>query len=513
MRAFEFLLVEGYKEAASEFYQVAPAQLVDNAIDRFRDLVNRNQVQGQERNIDHWRTQGWSAFKLLVDKKGAEPSKTQVKRKKAVGKSVFLREDNQWLIVIPLDKNASCFYGKNSSWCTTKPERDDFEKYFYRNDVVLVYCIRKQDGGMFAIAGHPKLTQVEIFDQQDKSITPAQFKSLTGLDSQEILKEAMSKFGEDIKAAKGPYVEIVKELDQLIPTLTQRDTNVENKLLQIKDGKLIHNYVSYVLPDAASGFTSLPDDFPKALLFPLITYFPKILQSKFNQTEQEQLAAIESIWGAQYVKNPTPRVIDRALTRLGSNIEYFPVNYETMVKYPKAAAWWARKNKTRVPEAEAEILKDPEALFEYLMVPVGRQWPDAETAILGNTTLYSAVARYAKNFLKARWPEGEELLLKSAATPTDDTDIQYIMFIYAKEIIKGPWPEAEKFIIKDPETAALYATDVLKRRWREAEPAMLEVNPESSETDSVEKYFYFIGRDDYRYRWPDFYRNDSDEDY
>ena len=40
------------------------------------------------------------------NKKSTQASKTQVKRRRAVGKSIFLDETDDWLVVIPLDHDA-----------------------------------------------------------------------------------------------------------------------------------------------------------------------------------------------------------------------------------------------------------------------------------------------------------------------------------------------------------------------------------------------------------------------
>jgi hypothetical protein len=51
-------------------------------------------------------------------------------------------EDNNYLLVAPLTHKASCKYGSNTKWCTTKRHDDmDFEEYF--NSGVLVYLIIK----------------------------------------------------------------------------------------------------------------------------------------------------------------------------------------------------------------------------------------------------------------------------------------------------------------------------------------------------------------------------------
>jgi hypothetical protein len=61
------LINEGYKEVTQKFYQQADKSEVDKLINTFRDLVNRNQLQGNEKNIDWWGKQGFEKFKDKVE--------------------------------------------------------------------------------------------------------------------------------------------------------------------------------------------------------------------------------------------------------------------------------------------------------------------------------------------------------------------------------------------------------------------------------------------------------------
>jgi hypothetical protein len=116
------IFVEGYKEATAEFTTASNDKAeVDKVIAQYRELVNRNQVKGDEKNIDWWRKQGWDKFKEFVSSKSQEKSITQVKRSKDEGDSHTIAENATWLIVVPLDKDASCFHGKYTDWCTSKP--------------------------------------------------------------------------------------------------------------------------------------------------------------------------------------------------------------------------------------------------------------------------------------------------------------------------------------------------------------------------------------------------------
>ena len=174
------LIAEGYRDASTEFGQHAAADVVKKTIDTYRDLVNRNQVQGNERNINWWRKQGWESFAAFVNSKSTQPSATQIKRRRAAGTGITLKETDQWLIVIPLDHEASCFHGRDTDWCTARPTGHHFDEYFLDREVVLIYVINKTTGDKYAIASHPQVDRLELFDRNDNSITAEQFRAATG---------------------------------------------------------------------------------------------------------------------------------------------------------------------------------------------------------------------------------------------------------------------------------------------------------------------------------------------
>ena len=185
------ILQEGYKEAETEFSaQSGQPDQVRQLIAAYKELVTRNKASGQERNIDYWRKQGLDAFNKFVTSKQSQNTKTEIKRKKLPGKSLTLKEDDNWLIVIPLDKEASCFHGKNSDWCTTKPDASYYEQYFYDRSVTLIYCLNKKNAGMWAIAAHKSIDEIEMFDKNDTSINAERFERETGLNPHDIVKLA-----------------------------------------------------------------------------------------------------------------------------------------------------------------------------------------------------------------------------------------------------------------------------------------------------------------------------------
>ena len=98
--------------------------------------------------------------------------------------------------------------------------------------------------------------------------------------------------------------------------------------------------------------------------------------------------------------------------------------------------------------------------------------------ILNNNKIQYWAYWYAKNIIKDRWPEAEEII-------KNDPKWSYY---YARDVIKGRWLDAEEYIKKDPEWAYRYAKDIIKGRWLEAE----YIIKTSQHWLSYLKKFYYI---------------------
>ena len=482
MRATEFtnVLLEGYKEATVEFSQQADNATVADTLAKYRDLVNRNQVQGNERNIDYWRKQGWAAFKQFVDAKSLEKSKTQIKRKKVVGNSVTLKEDDNWLVVIPLDKEASCFHGKNSDWCTTKPNQTNFEDYFYNREVVLIYCLQKQTGGMWAIAGHEDLEQVEMFDQQDNTLTEAQFKQQTGLDPMALVDLALAKYGSQLSSVRTDYKTIKRNTERAIINANQRNAETEKNLTFLKDGFLTATYVHYLAHNGQD-----VDALPEVLKKSAVTNNPALIPSFKNLSERTLIDAVKAKSRAlEHIKNPSHAVLAAALSNDPAAVKYAPeLPLETLIQFPAAAAYYAVMHKTAIPEAEPSIAKDPKALIYYLRVKRAK-WPEAEAAIKTSPML---ITFYIRDCLNSNpWPEGQHALLDIFLSHPDETSAYYL-YEYAR-ITGETWPEIKKYLIEYPDIAAMYAVDIMDQRWPELEKILLNNAPTSKLGEAAVHY-------------------------
>jgi len=323
MRYYEFgYLVEGYPQAQAAFIQQSSGDTagVQKTIAAFKQLVTRNQVKDvNQKNIDWWMKQGWDKFSQFVNQAAAIPSKSQVEKKKLPGQSINLVDNANWLIVIPLNKDASCFHGKDSDWCTTKTNQSYFEQYFYDNEIVLIYCLNKTNGEMWAIAAHKKTVKVQLFDKKNERISGDEFQQQTGLDPKQLFDMAMGQEHQPvIQQSLDTYHRAIKLVYQLLRNLPEgtRSAEIEKQLIFTRSGEQSGHYIRIVGPDNSSAV-------------PFVIQLLAVNQDGFsignidNPTQKLQLAAINKNWHTiKYIKNPTLKAQLAAVNKNGDAIQY-----------------------------------------------------------------------------------------------------------------------------------------------------------------------------------------------
>ena len=388
----QVLIQEGFKEAQTEFAEASSDQEAQERISQFRDLVSRNQVQGNERNIDYWRKQGWEKFSQFVSAKSEEQSKTQQKRSKSVGESVTLHEDPNWLVVIPTDKAASCYHGKYTDWCTTKPFQPYYERYVYKQNIVLVYFLQIDTGNKWAIACHTNTDAIELFDKQDKAITKQQFHQQTGFNPDEYRIKALEhpEAKQKIAASKQKYTEAIQFLQSKMP-FTETSAEVEKAIMFTKE------------PDAALSYCrEVKGRWPE---------WEKIIVRDPEAAHYYATVVIGGRW-----PEAEPHIMKEP---------YYAVKYAAGVV------------RGRWPEAEPTIAQSVYAV-RYAEDVVGGRWKEAEDQLLTGKNL-SHMITYAIDVIMDRWPEAEQVMtnklesLSNARGVVRPTDKETQRFLHSLE--------------------------------------------------------------------------------
>lgn len=276
-------LFEGYKEARDRFNQSADDSQVKEYLEKFRQLVKQNKAEGDEKNIDWWAKRGWEEFQKFVNDRQHKMTSSQMKKqRKKTGKSITVHEDSDWLIVVPLDKDASCFHGKGTAWCTTKPFADFYEDYFYRRSITLMYLLNKQSGGKWAIAFHKKADTIEMFDSDDKSITEPQFQKETGFDPHQVVKKISPDHEVEIQQSRDEYDDLRKRVQQQLDDVVISN-QLENALAKLKSEKLMFDYFAYAKEKTSPQLQRL---YANMLARRLAAYTPEAEEAGFDYEDQ-----------------------------------------------------------------------------------------------------------------------------------------------------------------------------------------------------------------------------------
>lgn len=328
MRAYEFL-IEGYKEVAQKFVASgADPQQVKVTLQTFKELVGRNQItDANEKNIDWWgKNKTFADLEKLISSKSTR-TKTQAKRSKIPGKSITLIDDNRWFVVVPLNKDASCFHGRNTKWCTTKTSARHFEEYFYRG-VTLVYCINKINGKKWAIAISPEEVDyqyeqgAEYFDENDSGMSARDFKEETGLDPKKVIKLAIYDYKNDalLTAAREEGKAEELALQKKLEGLKDRDPEFEQQIMNANNANIAEQYFNAIRRNLISvhkplslqrgeyqDFVEICERLPEKLATLVVTTDPHAYEYlRYHPSEQFHKQTIKTHpYNISHIKNPS----------------------------------------------------------------------------------------------------------------------------------------------------------------------------------------------------------------
>lgn len=237
---------ESFSDAKTKFYNDGDETEVDAAIDKFKQLVKNNIIKGNDRDIGKWIKSGWEKFKKFVDDAQHSTSTSNIKNSKSknAGEYITLHDDGNWLIVIPLDKDASCFHGKNTDWCTAKSSRAHFEEYFLNKSILLIYLI--SNSGKYAIAATDEKSY-ELFNQQDESINADQFKQATSYNPSSVIRDAL-KHSDRLSGARQKHFKVINDLSVMISELDDntRSNIIEKYIIKTQSKIELMNYLNVV---------------------------------------------------------------------------------------------------------------------------------------------------------------------------------------------------------------------------------------------------------------------------
>jgi hypothetical protein len=139
------LILENMNQAKKTFIGLGnPEDEVGNILRKFVELRDKNQLQGEQKDINWWVKQGFNNLKKMVIDLAARPTKRQQKLGRVPGERITLADTNEYTVTIPLTLDASRNIAPKSSFCTTKLGKEGlFDKYFGVLGNTIIYFKRK----------------------------------------------------------------------------------------------------------------------------------------------------------------------------------------------------------------------------------------------------------------------------------------------------------------------------------------------------------------------------------
>jgi predicted lipoprotein with Yx(FWY)xxD motif len=237
-------LEEDYKTSEKRFLDQGanPGEL--KAVIDFHK-ANKNTFKPEWKNIDA--IKDWKIFrKFIKDRQEKQKVKQSFKKEQD---QVTLRDDDKWLILVPLDHKTSCFHGSDTDWCTTKADEGYFTKYFFEDGVILVYCIKKnKTKDKWAVALQlDHLNKSNFFDKRDSRLTKQEFESQTGLNFEDIVNGVKANQDYIKKKRKENEKKDLHFLLKQAKKTRKPNKDLENLIIATKNAYAAYIYASDVL--------------------------------------------------------------------------------------------------------------------------------------------------------------------------------------------------------------------------------------------------------------------------
>jgi len=324
------IIFESFKDAKDKFSKDTPTEEVEKYIEYFKNLAQKNIIKGSDKDIGKWIKAGWDAFKNFVDDRSEEKTKSEVKRSKKKD-SIIAYENGDIMVVIPLSEDSSCYYGKQTKWCTAATtSKNYFHEYFYKDDIVLFYVLQS-NGSKYASAYNPHKDTFEFFDSEDQSIDHEQFKKVTNI-NKDILIGFYNKYKKVIENAQ----DINKMSDDLQIKMIKSDSNyfkkIENPSEKVKLAAV--NFLGFLIKDINDPsedvqITAVEESgdnikylYEKGISpsegvqLVAVNNSPASIQFIKGPSEKVQLQAVhKNSRSIKYIKNPTEKVINKAVNQ------------------------------------------------------------------------------------------------------------------------------------------------------------------------------------------------------
>ncbi len=197
MRAYEFLFEDIWSDVVANWVNTGIDLLtVENNVNKFKQLKNKNLITGTEKDIQYWKNKPFDQFVAFIDANAAKLDATKGAKRakiKASSDEIVLDDTPDWLVVVPLSKQASQKLGTGTHWCTsTRSDDNYFDHYTLDNLTSLIYIISKTTDEKYAIRFENKTGKVVECRNKNNFGNSPQFQKITGFTTKRLVTQCMS---------------------------------------------------------------------------------------------------------------------------------------------------------------------------------------------------------------------------------------------------------------------------------------------------------------------------------
>lgn len=244
------LMNESFRDAKDKFIEQSGNELeVKEYLETFKVLSRKSIIKGQDKDIGKWIKTGWIEFKEFIDSVKDKTSSRQQKHE--IKKDAIKLIDNDVMtVIIPLTEQSSCYYGKQTKWCTAASESDNAFYMYFLNNKTLFYVLI----GDRKLAASVDMNNVHInyYDASDNAMRQKDFESITNINEKQLYGWTEQ------------YKKVLNEArEKSIGSILERISKVTIDDIKLsKDGFVRHGYIQwFTIPKIESLLSSLYDYF------------------------------------------------------------------------------------------------------------------------------------------------------------------------------------------------------------------------------------------------------------
>lgn len=484
------------KKSAEEEETNKPTEVdINNLLNDFKEIKVRHAVSlsSDEKNIDWWaKNKTWTEFKTFVNEKKTQ--KTASALKKDSGTYFDVMENDDWKWVIPLDHEASCYFGKGTDWCTTKAGQPWFSRYFYQDGVFLIYAIKKNpnpndSNPKVAAAIYEKgkenqyTKQTErFFNTVDDEIFADQYKKITGLDPNVLRKYVDDNYKKLDDVRKQTHKNDLEAMLENISKTHKEDPTLENLIISKWNTSAAYRYFRYVSVHNKKPFKLFDDALiRKKDTETIIEYyenFTKTLNEISPDFVKEARNLVYSSIEEKMNSAAETKILDFFSADLAFNKHHFFLDdkfnfvFKPFFKYfsknSKISYEYASGINDAFPEGEKVIAKSAEDSWNYAYYVIKTRFKAGEK-ILATSAKYAL--SYAIYILRNRFKEAEPIIFNDLSF---SEIMDYLIIIEKKGTKPFKIPEIENQIKNDALNAYSYANNWLHGEFKAGENAIAE---------------------------------------